>query len=206
MQNPAFSILRWMGGCHLNRAIDELRRREKTPGVGNSGTGALLVWSSIGWRPGPPQGETERRGDVTPASAGFSFVARAADAKAPMASTVSLRCDCDGFATLERNNFGGLNETAAPRFWCGTQGTKGKVLLTEGKVTCRDAPSGRGTARSNDFPTNACGRVAHRFRRLCFGPAPRTPGGAHAPIAYRLRRTLRGGQPWGKRNRNVAPY
>jgi hypothetical protein len=26
---------------------------------------------------------------------------------------------CDGFATLERNNFGGLNETAAPRFGLG---------------------------------------------------------------------------------------
>ena len=73
--------------------------------------------------------------------------------------------------------------------------------------TCRDAPSGPGTARSNEVPVIACGRFADCFRRRCFDPAPRTPGGAHAPGEGRSRRTLRGGaQPWGKRNRNVEPY
>jgi hypothetical protein len=42
--------------------------------------------------------------------------------------------DCDGFATLERNNSWRAERTAAPRVWSGTQRTEGKVLLTEGKV------------------------------------------------------------------------
>src|SRR5947208_2182937 len=85
-----------------------------------------------------------------------------------------------------------------------TRDRAGKVLC---RRTCRDAPSGPGTARPNEVPANACGRFAERFRRRCFDPAPSTPCGAHAPIAGRLRRTLRGGAyPWGKRTRNVAPY
>src|SRR5438876_11835213 len=57
------------------------------------------------------------------------------------------------------------------------------------------------------FPLTLAGGFAERFRRRCFDPAPSTPCGAHAPIACRLRRTLRGGAyPWGKRTRNVAPY
>src|SRR5947199_79392 len=82
-----------------------------------------------------------------------------------------------------------------------TRDRAGKVLC---RRTCRDAPSGPGTARPNEVPANACGRFAERFRRRCFDPAPSTPGGAHAPIAGRSRRTLRGGAyPWGKRTRNV---
>jgi hypothetical protein len=74
---------------------------------------------------------------------------------------------CDGFATLERNNFGGLNETAAPRFGLGRKELReGSFNRGEGSFrrTCCDAPFGPGTARSNDFPVNACGGVAHRFR------------------------------------------
>src|SRR6266702_8175618 len=48
-----------------------------------------------------------------------------------------------------------------------------------GKVPCRrtgrDASSGAYTARPNEVPANACGRVAHRIRRLRFDPAPATP-------------------------------
>jgi hypothetical protein len=56
-----------------------------------------------------------------------------------------------------------------------------------GKVPCRrtgrDASSGAYTARPNEVPANACGRVADRIRRLRFDPAPATPRGPHAPIA-----------------------
>jgi hypothetical protein len=83
-----------------------------------------------------------------------------------------------------------LNESLAPALGHRTQNRAGKVLC---RRTCRDAPSGPGTARSNGGPANACGRVADRFRRRCFDPAPRTPGGAYAPIECRSRRTLRGG-------------
>ena len=70
-----------------------------------------------------------------------------------------------------------LNESLAPALGHRTQNRAGKVLC---RRTCRDAPSGPGTARSNGVPANACGRVADRFRRRCFDPAPRTPGGAYA--------------------------
>src|SRR5947199_9452831 len=96
----------------------------------------------------------------------------------------------------ERNSLSSIydlgSKTARGRFFVGT---------------CRDAPSGPGTARPNEVPANACGRFADRFRRRCFDPAPSTPGGAHAPIEGRSRRTLGGGAyPWGKRTRNVEPY
>src|SRR5947208_5016145 len=83
-----------------------------------------------------------------------------------------------------------LNETPLRHLRRTTQDRAGKVLC---RRTCRDAPSGSGTARPNEVPANACGRFADRFRRRCFGPAPSTPCGAHAPIERRSRRTLRGG-------------
>jgi hypothetical protein len=90
---------------------------------------------------------------------------------------------------------------SAPAFNEAGRNRAGKVLC---RRTCRDAPSGPGTARSNS--ADACGGLRTTFRRRRFDPAPGTPGGAHAPIECRSRRTLRGEEPWGKRNRNVEPY
>src|SRR6266404_97070 len=86
-----------------------------------------------------------------------------------------------------------LNETAAPAFTL-----TGRETARGCRRTCRDAPSCSGTARSNEVPANACGRVADRVGRRCFDPAPGTPRGAHAPIECRSRGTLRGGATMGQ--------
>jgi hypothetical protein len=73
----------------------------------------------------------------------------------------------------------------------------GKVLC---RTACRDAPPNQNVARSKEVPANACGWIAKHVCRLCFNPAPKTPGGADAPIECRSRRALRDEPDHGARD------
>src|SRR5262245_20329343 len=101
--------------------------------------------------------------------------------KAPIDGCVENR---DGFATLERNDFGAaeLNRGSSHWFWDAMTARGGSFGRT-----CRNAPSNAaGAARPHNAPSaDACGRVKGDIRRRCFVPVTGTPRDAYAQIAFR---------------------